>query len=125
MAREADVVADAETAVMATGVPAGLLLVVGVLESHLGCDPASGGSWGAPIDPQHRRTAGTPTHTARALATSFRVCGSWVGALHRFRCGLCVCRRPLVGYTPAQALSLAERMYASAGQDLPLSWRKP
>jgi len=78
-------------------VPVGIVMVVGFLETHWGCNPASGGCWGAPIDPQHRGTAGTPNQAARALATSYRVCGErygWLGAVNRFRCGLCVCPAP-------------------------------
>lgn len=99
----------------ALGVPPAILLAVGFLESHLGCDPASGGCWGAPIDPQHRHIAGAPSATTRALVTSRRVCGTWPRALARFRCGLCAGCPRLRGYTPAQALSLAARIEARAG----------
>lgn len=71
------------------GVPAGLSLVTGFFETHLGCARGESGNWGAPIDRFHRHTAGTPTQAVRAIAHSYRVCGSWVGAVGRFRSGLC------------------------------------
>lgn len=71
------------------GVPAAVLLVVGFAETHLGCDAGEGGGWGAPIDMRHRHQAGTSDHAARALARSYAVCGTWAGAIGRFRSGLC------------------------------------
>lgn len=98
------------------GVPPALYLAVGLFETHLGCDRASGGCWGAPVDRYHRHTAGAPIATARALAASLRVCGTWPRALARFRCGICAgC--PRSGYRPAQVLSLASRLCARAGVD--------
>lgn len=101
-------------------VPPGLLLAIGFMESHLGCDRASGGCWGAPIDPQHRGTAGTPDHAAQALATSFRVCGSWEGAVCRFRCGLCRCPDRHTRYA-STAMGLARRIYTTAGEPVPVA----
>lgn len=71
------------------GVPPSLMLSVSFHESWVGCHPGEGGNWGAPVDRSHRHTAGTPEHAARALATSYRVCGTWSGAISRFRSGLC------------------------------------
>lgn len=96
------------------GVPPGVLLVVAALESHLGCAAGSGGCWGAPIDPRHRGTAGTSDHAARALARGYAVCGTWIGAIRRFRSGLCF-REPPVGYTARTAVRLIERVYDDAG----------
>lgn len=106
-------------------VPVTLLLMVGFLESHWGCHPRSGGCWGAPIDPQHRLTAGTSNHAARALATSYRVCGTWEGAMNRFRCGLCVCRPSMiVGYTPEYAIHQVERLHERLWLPLPDNFRR-
>jgi hypothetical protein len=92
-------------------VPADLLLVVAYLESHLGCAPGSGGCWGAPASPAHRGTAGRPVHAARALASGLRVCTTEIGAVSRFRCGLCRCPvAPGRGYTAQDALRLVERV---------------
>lgn len=107
---------DAADATAQHDVPPALLLAVGFVETHLGCDRASGGCWGAPIDPQHRGTAGRASHAAQALATSYRVCGTWEGAVCRFRCGLCRCPPQHAQYT-RNALSLAARIRAAA--DLP------
>lgn len=112
------IAAQARDAAAHRGVPAGLLLAVGFMESHLGCARSSGGCWGAPIDPQHRGTAGTPDHAAQALATSFRVCGSWDGAVCRFRCGLCRCPDRHTRYA-ANAIGLARRIYTTAGEPVP------
>lgn len=45
--------------------------------------------WGAPSSSRDRHTPGTPDDAARALATGYAVCGSWRGAITRFRSGLC------------------------------------
>lgn len=131
------------------GVPAGILLTVGFLESHLGCHPRSGGCWGAPIDPTHRLTAGTHHHAAVALATSYRVCGTWEGAISRFRCGLCRCPAPRTvampstgvcaqywrpvqvgeemmcrqarGYNAAYAVRMIEELYTAAQVTVPVA----
>lgn len=58
-------------------------------ETHLGCDHNEGGNWGAPIDAQHRHTAGTHMSAVRILSRSYTVCGNWDGAVMRFRTGLC------------------------------------
>lgn len=77
------------------GVPGGLLLAVGFYESHDGCDPRSGGNWGAlrrrPRAAPPPRVPGTVEDAGRALAAGYAVCGTWEGAASRFRCGLCVC----------------------------------
>lgn len=71
------------------GVPAGITLSVAFHETWVGCHPGEGGGYGAPIDMQHRHTAGTPEHAIRALRRSFEHCGDWTGAVTRFRSGLC------------------------------------
>ena len=90
-------------------VPVSLLLTIALLETHWGCDHGEGGNWGAPISRTRRHTAGTPNHAASALATSYRVCGTWLGATRRFRYGLCFHRRTR-GYSPEFAMHLSERV---------------
>lgn len=102
--RREEIAAIAARAERETGVPAGLLLVVGMNETHLGCARNEGGGWGAPINRHHRHTAGTPLRAAQALAWSYRVCGTWEGAVGRFRSGLC---RP---WQRAHVLSTAYRV---------------
>lgn len=103
-------------------VPPAVLLTIGYLETHLGCDAGEGGGWGAPISRFHRHTAGTSDHAARALARSFAVCGTWRSAISRFRYGLC---HPIhtAGYAPDGAMRIAERISARAGVPLPERWR--
>jgi hypothetical protein len=69
------------------GVPPALLLSVGFHETWLGCHGER--DWGAPVDRRHRHTAGTPADAAASLAIGLRVCGTWNGAITRFRSGLC------------------------------------
>ena len=107
--RAESIASDARLAAEAHGVPAALLVSVGWFESHLGCNPRSGGSWGSPSGRSHRLRAGSAWHTARDLATSFRVCRSWPAALARYRCGLCRCTPP-VGYRPRHVLALVGRL---------------
>lgn len=90
-------------------VPVDVLLTVAYLESHLGCANGSGGCWGAPINRSHRNQAGGSDQAAAALAWGYARCGSDLGAISHFRCGLCTCRR-LRGYTPAQAINLLTRI---------------
>lgn len=118
-ARTDTIVTQAREAAARRGVPVGLLLAVGFMESHLGCDRASGGCWGAPISPDRRGTAGTPDHAAQALATSREVCGTWEGAVCRFRCGLCRCPDRHTRYA-STAMGLARRIYTSAGEAVPV-----
>lgn len=101
------------------GVPPSVLLVVGLLESHLGCNPRSGGCWGAPIDMQHRNVAGTPLHAARALASSYRVCGTWRGAIGRFRSGLCRPTQHAHTQYVARAMTWIERLNTGVGVSTP------
>jgi hypothetical protein len=118
--RHRDAIAErAAAAETAHGVPPAVLLVVGLLESHWGCHPASGGCWGAPVDRRHRLTAGTPDHAARALARSRAVCGSWAGAIARFRSGLCAPWQPAHRAYVATALRLVARAHARAGAPAP------
>lgn len=86
----ATIVREADDAARAHGVPVALLIVVGWVESHCGCDPRAGGSWGAPVSALRRRVAGRAMHAASALAAGHRACGSWEGAVARFRSGSCV-----------------------------------
>lgn len=110
------IVAQADAAAEAEGIPVETLLVVGFLEAHLGCARHSGGCWGAPIDPHHRGVAGSPRSAARALAWGYRRCGDTLGAITHFRTGHCSFRRSLVGYEPSEAVRLLERVVASAAQ---------
>ena len=104
---------------LSTGVPPAVLLMVGFFESHLGCNPRSGGSWGSPVDNTHRHIAGTPRRAADDLATSYRVCGTWLGAVSRFRCGLCRCRPSLLrGYSPSYLMGQVQRVELTAGVEL-------
>ena len=73
--------------------PMVLMAAVAFAETHLGCDAGEGGNWGAPISPARRHVAGTPLQAARALATGIARCGSFDGAVMRFRVGLCQPRR--------------------------------
>jgi hypothetical protein len=112
------IIAAAEAGERDHGVPPVILLVIGFAESHLGCDVGEGGGWGAPISRTRRHTAGTPDHAARALARSYEVCGTWLGAVSRFRCGLCRCPR-LRGYDPTDAMRLVDRVSTRAGTPAP------
>lgn len=101
------------------GVPAGLSLVTGFFETHLGCAHGEGGNWGAPIDRFHRHTAGAPMQAVRAIASSYRVCGTWIGAVGRFRSGLC---RPVHAQhreTATIRVSTVRRIYQRAGLPVP------
>lgn len=69
--------------------PVELTAAVAFAETHLGCDLHEGGNWGAPIDRNHRHTAGTHLSAVRVLSRGFTQCGSWDGAVLRFRTGLC------------------------------------
>jgi hypothetical protein len=108
--RAGEIAAAAEAAARRHEVPVGLLLSVAVLESHLGCNPRSGGCWGAPISRTRRAVAGTADHAASALALGLRRCGSDEGAIAHFRWGHCRVPRGAHGYGPAQVLRLAERV---------------
>lgn len=71
-----------------------VLVAVAFSETHLGCDYGEGGGWGAPVDRHHRHTAGTHLHAAAVLARGMEVCrGDELGAVRRFRTGLCDPRR--------------------------------
>lgn len=101
------------------GVPAGVLLVVGLLETHCGCDIGEGGGWGAPIDPRHRHTAGTSDTAARILQHSLTACGTWERAIGRFRSGLCAPFNPVHQAYVRRAMGLIRREYATAGVAVP------
>ena len=83
-----------ETARAHPRVRASVLVAVAFSETHLGCDYGEGGGWGAPVDRAHRHTAGTHLHAAAVLARGMEVCaGDELGAVRRFRTGLCDPRR--------------------------------
>jgi hypothetical protein len=69
--------------------PVELTASVAFLETHLGCDINEGGNWGAPVSATRRHTAGTHMHAVHALSVGYVRCGSWEGAVRRFRTGLC------------------------------------
>ena len=92
------------------GVPPAILISVGFHETHLGVDEPD---WGAPADRRHRHTAGTPDDAARALASGYRACHSWRGAVSRFRSGLCTPPPFARGYV-ASVMRLSQRLYARA-----------
>jgi hypothetical protein len=69
--------------------PTEVFVAVGFMETHLGCDQGEGGNWGAPLSPTQRHAAGTPMQAATALWHSYQVCGTWEGAIRRFRTGSC------------------------------------
>jgi hypothetical protein len=97
------------------GVPAGLMLAVAFRETWVGCHPHEGGNWGAPRPGANRHLAGTPDDAARAMARSYAVCGSWAGAVGRYRSGLCAPWNPVHRAYVAATLRLAARLYAAAG----------
>jgi len=109
--RAVEITAHADDSAARYGVPAEILLATGMLESALGCDPRSGGSWGAPISRTRRLVAGNSDHTASALALGYERCASWLDALSHFRTGRCS-GSPPIGYTPDAAMRLAERLNA-------------
>lgn len=117
-ARRAQIAAQAADASAATGVPVGLIEVVGMFEGHLGQDHASGGSWGSPVDRFHRRTAGGAWHMARDLAASLRACGNWPQALRRYRTGRCDAA-PVRGYQVTTVLRAVRRIYTDAHLPVP------
>lgn len=92
--------------------PPELVLAVGFMETHNGCDRNEGGNWGAPISNQQRHVAGRPIQAAASLWTSYQRCNhSWEAATRRFRTGLC---SPSVVGTPYSrtATRLASRIQA-------------
>lgn len=94
-------------------IPPEVLMVVGFVETHLGCDEGEGGNWGAPIDADHRHAAGTHMHAAYSLARGYVRCGSWDGAIMRFRTGLCNPRHssdPQITETGLRYLRLVRRI---------------
>lgn len=110
VARQESIAAAAESAATTYHVSVVLLLAVGFLETHLGCDPRSGGNWGAPSDRAHRHRAGTPATAASALALGYRHCRSDVSAISFFRWGTCRVPVDHTGYGPPDVLILAERV---------------
>lgn len=94
------------------GVPVLVMAAVAFQETHLGCDRGEGGGWGAPIDRFHRHTAGTHVQAAQSLVNGMGACGSWEGAVIRFRTGACA---PRGGPGPAYGravMNLAGRIEA-------------
>lgn len=122
-ARHDAIVAAAVDAYAAHGVAPAVLLVTAFLETHIGTDDNEGNGWGAPASVRARHVAGTSDHAARALARSFAVCGSWTGAVGRFRSGLC---RPWQAAHRAYvrtAMGLVVRVHGGAGVPLPAALR--
>lgn len=99
-------------------VPAAIMLSVGFLETHLGCDIGEGGNWGAPISASRRHVAGTPEQAAIVLERSYQVCHTWVGAISRFRSGLCRIPEHMNHY-PMNALSIMTRISTISGTSIP------
>ena len=114
------IAADAEEAAHRHGIPVAMLMSVAFLESHLGCNPRSGGCWGAPIDRDHRHTAGRAEQTASALALGVRRCGTDERAINHFRWGTCRRTRRAHGYGPESVFRVAERVarYMTVGVGL-------
>jgi hypothetical protein len=117
-AHREQIATDATNASAATGVPVGLLLVTGQFESHLGQESDSGGSWGSPVSRFRRHVAGGAWHTARDLAASLRVCGTYERALYRYRSGRCAPHR-IRGYQVATVMWTVRRIYERAGLVVP------
>lgn len=101
------------------GVPQSVILAVGFLETHLGCDRGGGGNWGAPISQSLRHVAGTPLQAAQSLQTGFRVCHTWEGAISRFRSGACRIPQNMAHY-PANAISIITRISTISEIPLPV-----
>lgn len=110
----------AEAAERDNGVPAAIMLSVGFLETHLGCSAGEGGNWGAPISRTQRHVAGTPRQAAVALQHSYERCGSWVGAISRFRSGRCTIPSSMASY-PRTALRIMNRISRDTGTPVPLN----
>lgn len=110
VARQDRIAAAATAAAAEHHVPVVVLLTVAYLETHLGCDPRSGGNWGAPSDRAHRHRAGTAANAASSLALGYRRCHTDAGAVASFRWGLCREPRRHTGYGPRDVLILAERV---------------
>lgn len=108
----------AEAAERDNAVPAAVILSVGFLETHLGCDVGEGGNWGAPISAARRHVAGTPAQAARVLERSFTVCETWNGAISRFRSGLCHIPQRMHNY-PVTAMRIVRRISHDANVPLP------
>ena len=104
-----------DAAATARGVPPAILITVAFLETHWGYDPGEYGGWGAPASRFTRHVAGTPDDAAGALHASYVVCGTWLGAISRFRSGLCVQPANYPGYTATYALRLAIHVADAVG----------
>ena len=95
------------------GVPVEVFLATSFLETHLGCDPGSGGGFGAPISRSDRHTAGTAASHGSALALGLRQCGTahgWLAAVSHYRTGRCRWPVTYPGYTAVYAIHLANRI---------------
>lgn len=110
VARQDRIAAAAAAAAAEHHVPVVVLLTVAYLETHLGCDPRSGGNWGAPSDRAHRHRAGTAETAASSLALGYRRCQTDAGAVASFRWGRCAEPARHTGYGPRDVLILAERV---------------
>lgn len=108
----------AENAERDLGVPAAVMLTVGFIETHNGCDRGEGGNWGAPISPTQRHVAGAPSQAGVALQHGFERCGSWLGAISRFRSGHCRIP-PAMEHYPRTAMRIITRISTDASVALP------
>ncbi len=115
--RRATIVSRADSQEKAQGVPPAVLLTVSFFESHFGCSPRSGGSWGAPVSATQRGVAGGAWHAARSLAVGRRRCGTWEDSIHRFRSGYC--DHAPRGYAHRYAMNVIRRIYQHARIPLP------
>jgi hypothetical protein len=97
------------------GVPAALMLSTGFMETFDGCARNEGGGWGAPRDFQHRHIAGTADDAARVLSNGYRHCGSWPGAVHWFRSGLCASSNAVHAEYTHRVIRFAGRLSTAAG----------
>ena len=98
------IVNNATEASVENNVPSSIVLMVGFLESHLGCHPRSGGNWGAPVNRNNRLSPGNHYSQAHSLRVNYDYCvahrprnetrSNWERAVSRFRCGLCTCPAP-------------------------------
>ncbi len=110
IARRAEAIAvDADAAAEQYGVPVSILLATAFLETHIGCDHGEGGGLGAPIDRDHRHTAGGWDQHGSALRLGFARCHDWTAAVNHYRTGTCGRPAP-IGYQAGYAMQIAGRI---------------
>lgn len=117
LARHDALIAQVEASAERYQVPVGLMLSVAFVETHISCDRASYGNFGAPISRTQRHTAGNADSEASALAMGHRRCHTWEGAVSSFRCGMCVCPRNM-NYV-RNTMSLTRRLYTRVNREIP------